>query len=141
MKVQITLAAVAFATALAGCNTFAGMGRDVERGGEKMQDASLKVHADWRAARDRHESEYESARRTCNSGNEAERDACRDHARAQYSARMDESRNTYKRNEMRSVSEEDRREDAYEAARQKCDSLRGPAEDHCVEDARRMYRR
>jgi hypothetical protein len=129
------------ATALAGCNTFDGLGRDVERGGEKLQDASLKVRADWRAARERHETEYETTRRNCNAGTEAERDACRDGARAQYSARMNESRSTYRRSEMRSVSEEDRREDAYEAARAKCDSLRGAQEDRCIEDARHTYRR
>ena len=140
MKLIMTVAAAAMATALAGCNTFQGLGRDVERGGEKLQDASLKVRADWRAARDRHEMEYETARRNCASGSEAERDACRDRERARYSARMNESRSTYRRSEMRSVSEEDRREDAYEAARAKCDALRGAQEDRCIEDARRMYR-
>ena len=28
---------------LAGCNTFEGVGRDVERGGEKVQDAAKDV--------------------------------------------------------------------------------------------------
>ena len=31
---------VAFAVGLSGCNTFRGMGKDVERGGEKVQDAA-----------------------------------------------------------------------------------------------------
>ena len=139
MKLIMTVVAVGLATALAGCNTFEGLGRDVERGGEKVQDASLKARADWPAAGDRHEADYETARRNCTSGIEAERDACRDRERAQYSAHMNESRSTYRRSEMRSVSEEDRREDAYEAARAKCDSLRGAQEDRCIEDARRMY--
>lgn len=140
MKLIMIAASVAFASALAGCNTFEGFGRDVERGGEKMQNASLKVRADWRAERDRHETEYEAARRNCNDGSEAQADACRDRARAQYSAHMNESRSTYRRSEMHSVSEEDRREDAYEAARAKCDNLRGEQEDRCIQDARRMYR-
>ena len=29
--------------ALAGCNTMSGVGRDIERGGEKMQDTSKDV--------------------------------------------------------------------------------------------------
>ena len=97
MKLIMAVATVAFTTALAGCNTFEGFGRDVERGGEKLQDSSLKVRADWRAARDSHETEYETARRSCSSGTEADRDACRDRARGQYSASMNESRSTYRR--------------------------------------------
>jgi hypothetical protein len=42
---------------------------------------------------------------------------------------------------MRSESEEDRMEDAYEAARDKCGALRGADEDRCVADARARYRR
>ena len=33
---------------LAGCNTFAGMGRDIERGGEKMQGEAREVQQDMR---------------------------------------------------------------------------------------------
>jgi hypothetical protein len=42
---------------------------------------------------------------------------------------------------MRSESEQERMEDAYEAARDRCDALRGEAEDRCVADARARYRR
>jgi entericidin B len=31
---------VMFASSLAACNTFAGAGKDIERGGEKVQDAA-----------------------------------------------------------------------------------------------------
>jgi predicted small secreted protein len=140
MKLIMTVVAVGLATALAGCNTVEGLGRDVERGGEKLQNSSLKTRAEWHGARERYETEYDTARRNCAAGTEAERDACRDRERAQYSAQMNESRNAYRRSEMRSVSEEDRREDAYEAARGRCDSLRGADEDRCIADARRMYR-
>ena len=40
MKKLAMLFALLFIGALAGCNTFEGMGKDVERGGEKMQDSS-----------------------------------------------------------------------------------------------------
>ena len=33
---------------LAGCNTMAGMGRDIERGGEKMQSEAREVQQDMR---------------------------------------------------------------------------------------------
>ncbi|MBI4756104.1 MAG: entericidin A/B family lipoprotein [Betaproteobacteria bacterium] len=39
---RIALAA-ALAVVLAGCNTMAGVGRDVERGGEKMQRSSSGI--------------------------------------------------------------------------------------------------
>ena len=32
------LALIALGVTLAGCNTMSGMGRDIERGGEKLQD-------------------------------------------------------------------------------------------------------
>jgi entericidin B len=31
---------------LAGCNTMAGMGRDIERGGEKLQDQAYETQRD-----------------------------------------------------------------------------------------------
>ncbi|MEO5701637.1 MAG: entericidin A/B family lipoprotein [Casimicrobiaceae bacterium] len=133
--------AAAVALTLAGCNTIAGFGRDVERGGEKVQDASLKVRADWRAARRHSESEYDEARRRCDTGSVAERDACRDRARVQYSAGVNQARTTYRRSEMKSVSEAERLEDQYEAARDRCNAMRGADEDRCIDDARRRYLR
>jgi len=99
-----------------------GAGKDIERGGEKIQDASLKVRAGWRNARERHEKSYDAARAACNSGTESQRDACRDKARADYTARLDADRTTYRRREMRSESEQERMEDAYEAARDRYDA-------------------
>jgi predicted small secreted protein len=40
MKKLAAILALLFLGSLAGCNTFEGMGKDVERGGEKMQDGS-----------------------------------------------------------------------------------------------------
>jgi predicted small secreted protein len=37
------VALVLLGIALAGCNTMAGMGRDVERGGEKLQDEARET--------------------------------------------------------------------------------------------------
>lgn len=34
---------LALGTAMAGCNTMRGFGRDVERGGERVQDAATDV--------------------------------------------------------------------------------------------------
>lgn len=39
-KLIAVLAVLAFTTGLTACNTFRGMGQDVERGGEKVQDAA-----------------------------------------------------------------------------------------------------
>lgn len=40
MKKWIALLITAYAVSLAGCNTMAGAGKDIERGGEKVQDAA-----------------------------------------------------------------------------------------------------
>lgn len=39
-KLIAIIGVVMFASSLSACNTFAGMGKDVERGGEKVQDAA-----------------------------------------------------------------------------------------------------
>ena len=39
-KIIALIGVVAFTAGLSACNTFKGMGRDVERGGEKVQDAA-----------------------------------------------------------------------------------------------------
>ena len=64
MKTLMAVIAAVFAVSLAGCNTMAGAGKDMQRGGEKIEDAAYKVRSDWRAARDRHEREYETSRIT-----------------------------------------------------------------------------
>ena len=53
---------------------------------------------------------------------------------------MNEARREYPRTTMRTESAEDRMEDAYDAARNRCESLRGNAEDQCIADARSRYR-
>ena len=74
------VAANACAVSLTGCNTMVSAGKDIERGGEKLQDASIKVRADWRSARDRNKSEYETGRKNCANMGEDQRDTCRDSA-------------------------------------------------------------
>ena len=37
------LGLILLGVALAGCNTMSGVGRDIERGGEKLQDTSKDV--------------------------------------------------------------------------------------------------
>src|SRR5438094_10183544 len=115
VKTLISLiVAAAFGISLSGCNTIAGAGRDVARGGEKIQDASVKVRNEWRDWRMSHERSYGEARARCTAGTDAERDACRDRVRAEYRARWQEGRTKYHRAEMRSTTEQERMEDAYE---------------------------
>ena len=52
---------------------------------------------------------------------------------------MDEARREYPRGSMAAQSAEDQREDAYDTARERCESLRGSAEDQCIADARARY--
>jgi predicted small secreted protein len=40
---RILLATLALATFATGCNTVAGAGKDIERGGEKVQDTAKDV--------------------------------------------------------------------------------------------------
>ena len=42
-KRLLVLVSIVSATALAGCNTMRGLGQDVERGGEKVQDAAERA--------------------------------------------------------------------------------------------------
>ena len=43
MKKLLVLAAFAFSfVVLSGCNTIAGMGQDIQKGGEKIEDAAKK---------------------------------------------------------------------------------------------------
>ena len=141
MKTLISLAvAAAFGLSLSACNTMQGAGKDIARGGEKVQEASIKVRDDWRAWRESHDRDYDSVRAKCASGSEAQRESCRENARAEYRARMAEARAKYRRAELRSESERDRMEDAYEAARDRCAALRGAEEDSCIADARARYK-
>ena len=46
MKVLVSAAAAAFLLSLAGCNTVAGVGKDVSKVGEKTTEAAGKVSDD-----------------------------------------------------------------------------------------------
>ena len=39
-RLILALACIAIAVAAGGCNTVRGVGKDIERGGEKIQDAT-----------------------------------------------------------------------------------------------------
>jgi predicted small secreted protein len=140
MNLRHVLVSAACALALGGCNTMEGVGTDVARGGQKIQDASHKVRQEWREARDRNDRDYQAARGTCSGLAGADRDACIDRAQQRYSAQMNDARRTYPRSSMRPESEEDRLEDAYDAARDRCEAMRGEAQDRCMADARARYR-
>ncbi len=42
-KIMAVLMVVGLAAGLAGCNTFAGAGKDIQRGGEAVEDAARDV--------------------------------------------------------------------------------------------------
>jgi predicted small secreted protein len=42
MKIISTATVIAFALLLAGCNTVRGMGQDIQKAGEKIEDVSKK---------------------------------------------------------------------------------------------------
>ena len=46
MKTLLMTLVMAMAATLAGCNTIEGAGRDLERGGEKVQDTARDVKRD-----------------------------------------------------------------------------------------------
>jgi predicted small secreted protein len=140
MKYWMALISTVGGLALAGCNTMEGIGTDIARGGQKIQDASQQVRHDWREARVRNEREYDAARATCAGLSGADRDTCIDRARARYAEEMGEARTTYPRSRMRAETEADRLQDAYDAARDRCERLTGAAEDQCITDARRRFR-
>lgn len=141
MKYCIAVVSAACALALAGCNTMEGLGTDISKGGQKIQSAAAKVRHDWHEASVRNEREYDQARASCAGTSGADHDACMDRAHSRYTAEMDNARREYPRTTMSTESQEDRMEDAYDTARNRCESLRGNAEDQCVADARARYRR
>jgi predicted small secreted protein len=140
MKYWIAGICAACALGLAGCNTMEGLGTDISKGGEKIQSTAENVRHDWHSASVRNEREYDAARATCAGLSGTDHDACMDRAHARYSAEMNDARRSYPRSSMAAESQEDRMEDAYDAARTRCESLRGTAEDQCIADARARYR-
>ena len=140
MKYSVAVISAACGLVLAGCNTMEGAGKDIARGGQKIQDASREVRQEWSQARARNEREYDAARGQCAGLSGVDRDACLDRAHQRYTTEMNDARRTYPRSAMPAESTEDRREDAYDAARDHCESLRGAAEDRCIADARARYR-
>ena len=42
MKLMTTFLILAFVVTLSACNTFAGAGKDIQKGGEKIEDAAEK---------------------------------------------------------------------------------------------------
>ena len=136
MKAMISLAAVAFAATLSGCNTVSGVGKDVAATGQGVSNVAYNVRSEWREWRHRHDSEYETARSACAGGTEDQREACRDRIRSDYRTRMAEARTRYKREQMRAENDRDRQWDTYEKARDTCYELRGAEEDRCIADMR-----
>ena len=137
MKALISLAAVAVIGAtLSGCNTVAGVGKDVSATGQGVQNAAYKVRAEWREWRNRHDTDYETRRGACAGATEADRETCRAGIRAEFRAKMAEARAKFKRDQMLAQDDRDRAWDSYERARDTCYELRGAEEDRCIADVR-----
>ena len=139
MKHWIGWICAACALGLAGCNTMEGLGTDIAKGGQKIENASENVRQDWREASALNERDYDQARATCAGLSGTDHDACMDRAHDRYTADMYSARRQYPRSSMAAESQEDRLEDAYDAARTRCESFRGNAEDQCIADARARY--
>ncbi|HET9729116.1 MAG TPA: entericidin A/B family lipoprotein [Acidimicrobiia bacterium] len=139
MKYAMASILTACALGLAGCNTMEGLGTDISKGGQKIESTAENVRHDWRQASERNERAYDQARAQCAGLSGADRDACIDRAHDHYVATMNEARRDYPRGSMAAESQEERREDAYDAARERCESMRGNAEDRCIADARTRY--
>ena len=140
MKFAAVSILAACAVGLAGCNTMEGLGTDVAKGGQKIESTAEHVRNDWREASERNEHAYDAARAQCAGLSGTERNACIDQAHDRYVASMNDARREYPRGSMAAQSAEDRQEDAYDAARERCEALRGSAEDQCISDARAHYR-
>jgi predicted small secreted protein len=141
MKYLMGCVCAACAFGLTGCNTMEGLGTDISKGGEKIQSAAEHVRQEWHQASVRNEREYDRARATCAGLSGTDHDACMDRARERYMTSMNEARRQYPQSGMSTESQEDRMEDAYDAARSRCEALRGSAFDQCIADARTRYRR
>jgi len=139
MKYATASILAACALGLAGCNTMEGLGTDISKGGQKISSTAEHVRHDWREASERNDSAYEQARETCAGLSGADRDACIDRAHDRYVTSMNEARREYPRSSMAAQSDEDRKEDAYDAARERCEAMRGNTEDRCIADARARY--
>jgi predicted small secreted protein len=138
MKICVALSFGLCTALLSGCNTIAGAGKDIERGGEKVQEAAQKARITLHDAMERAEREFRSARSRCAAGAQSEREACRARARADYNARTSEARATYQRERARVNAEEDRMAEAYASAHQQCYAT-GSEEDRCIAEAQTRY--
>ena len=139
MKYMIGCICAACALGLAGCNTMEGLGTDISKGGQKIQSTAENVRHNWHQASVRNEREYDQARATCAGLSGIDHDVCMDRARERYTTSMNEARREYPQTSMATESQEDRMEDAFDAARSGCESLRGAAFDQCIADARARY--
>ena len=131
MKVLTTLLCGATALMMAGCNTMEGAGKDVSRGGEKMQNAAQRASNALRNAFERNDLAYREGRAKCASlpaGDQ--RTACRDKARQEYYARRTEARTAYR-------TEDERLEQEYRTNYDKC--YAAGDDERCYEEVRTIY--
>jgi predicted small secreted protein len=138
MKTCITISFAVCTALLSGCNTVEGVGKDVERGGEKVQEAAHKARIALHDAMERAEQRFRAARSQCTAGAESDREVCRARARTEYKAQVADARTTYQRERARANAEEDRMTEAYVSAHERCDALRAN-EDRCIAEAQARY--
>ena len=130
MKAITALFCCLSALIMAGCNTMEGAGKDVSRGGEKVQNLAHRAHNGLRNAFERNDLAYREARAKCASLPADQRSACRDTARQEYYARRTEARNTYR-------AEDERLERDYRTSYDKCYSAGD--DERCYQDVRTIY--
>jgi predicted small secreted protein len=139
MKTCITLLLGACIALVSGCSTIQGAGQDIERTGEKVSAAANAARVALHQAISSAEEQYRRDLARCDTLAEDQRAACRSRARVAYTQRRDEARATYRAESQRSSFRDDSNEEAYEAARDRCDRLSGADEDRCIREARASY--
>ena len=131
MKVLTACLFGASALVMSGCNTMEGAGKDVSRGGEKVQNAAHRASNALRNSFERADVAYREGRARCASLPAADqRAACRDQARQEYYARRTEARTTYR-------TEDERLEQQYRLDYDKC--YNAGDNEQCYAETRTRY--
>ena len=113
-------------------------------GGAAMADDTSKSvkkesKSEYKAAVDSAEADYKVAKERCDTLQGNEKDVCVKEAKAVEKKAKADAKAQHKTVTAQANAGEDKREVAYKAAKEKCDSLSGNAKDSCVADAKAKY--
>ena len=95
--------------------------------------------SEYNAAVDSAEADYKVAKERCDALKGNEKDVCVKEAKAVEKKAKADAKAQHKTVTAHANAGEDKREVAYKAAKEKCDSLSGNAKDSCVADAKAKY--